>query len=177
MSQPDFSRMRLYTARMAVSPLRVQLFLAEKGIQIPETVIDIMKAEHRGEAYRRIAPNMRIPALALEDGTVIRESIAICRYVEALAPEPALFGVGALQQAQVEQWQRSMELELMLPMAMAFRHAHPMAKAIQQQVPEYGAQSRELLLPHAPAVCLDHFQQLDVWLASRLAGRSYGEIV
>ncbi|MGH8453175.1 MAG: glutathione S-transferase family protein [Nevskiales bacterium] len=138
--------MRLYSARMAVSPLRVQLFLAEKQVQIPEITLDLLKGEQRSPEYRRIAPNMRVPALVLADGTVIRESLAICRYIEVLVPEPALFGQGALQQAQVEQWQRSMELDLMLPMAMAFRHSHPMAQLIQQQVPEFGVQQRAVAM-------------------------------
>ncbi len=158
-SEPDFSATRLYTARMAVSPLRVQLFIAEKGVRIPEVSLDLLKGEQRSEEYRRIAPNMRVPALLLSDGTVIRESIAICRYLEALAPEPALFGRGALQQAVVEQWQRTMELDLMLPMAMAFRHCHPMAKVIQQQVPEFGVQQR--------AVAVRRIKLLDRELADR----------
>ncbi len=151
--------MRLYVAQMAVSPLRVQLFLAEKQVRIPETILDLLKGEQRSEEYRRIAPNMRVPALVLADGTVIRESLAICRYIEALVPEPALFGSGALQQAQVEQWQRTMELDLMLPMAMAFRHGHPMAKVIQQQVPEFGVQQR--------AVAVKRIKILDRELAER----------
>jgi glutathione S-transferase len=164
---PDFSAMRLYSARMAVSPLRVQLFLAEKNARIPETTLDLLKGEHRSPEYKAIAPNMRVPALVLPDGTVIRESLAICRYVEALVPEPALFGRGALEQALVEQWQRTVELELMLPMAMAFRHGHPMAKALQQQIPEYGVQSR--------AAALKRMALLDRELAGRewIAGEMY----
>lgn len=164
---PDFSTMRLYSARMAVSPLRVQLFLAEKGVQIPEITLDLLKGEHRTPEYKAIAPNMRVPALVLADGTVIRESLAICRYVEALVPEPPLFGRGALEQALVEQWQRTVELELMLPMAMAFRHGHPMAKALQQQIPEYGVQSR--------AAALKRMALLDRELADHewLAGETY----
>ncbi|MCI0749291.1 MAG: glutathione S-transferase family protein [Nevskiales bacterium] len=145
-TEPRFSAMRLYSARMAVSPLRVQLFLAEKNVQIPETTLDLLKGEQRSAEYQRIAPNMRVPTLMLPDGTVIRESLAICRYIEALMPEPALFGRGALQQALVEQWQRIMELELLQPMAMAFRHGHPMARTIQEQVPEFGVQARAAAL-------------------------------
>lgn len=164
---PDFGAMRLYTARMAVSPLRVQLFLAEKQVQIPETVMDLLKGEQRSAPYREIAPNMRVPALVLADGTVIRESLAICRYIDALVPKPALFGEGALQQAQVEQWQRSMEMELMMPMAMAFRHGHPMAKVLEQQVPDFGVQQR--------AVALKRIAILDRELAQRpwIAGERF----
>jgi glutathione S-transferase len=159
--------MRLYTARMAVSPLRVQLFLAEKGVAIPEVTLDLLKGEHRTPEYRAVAPNMRVPALVLADGTVIRESLAICRYVELLRPEPPLFGRTPLQQALVEQWQRIMELELLFPVAMAFRHGHPMAKAIQEQVPDFGAQSR--------TVALKRMQILDKELAHKpwIAGDAF----
>ena len=139
---PDFSAMHLYSARMAVNPLRVQLFLAEKNVQIPETTLDLLAGDHKSDAYRAIAPNMRVPALVLPNGAVLRESIAICRYIEALVPEPPLFGVGALEHALVEQWQRIMEFELMFPVAMAFRHGHPVAKALQEQIADFGTQSR-----------------------------------
>lgn len=141
---PDFSAMRLYSARMAVNPLRVQLFMAEKGIRIPEVVLDLLRGDQRSAEYRAIAPNMRVPALVLEDGSILRESVAICRYIEALVPEPLLFGRTPLEAALVEQWNRIMEMELLLPMAMAFRHGHPMAAVLERQVPEYGTQMREV---------------------------------
>nr|MBV6628784.1 glutathione S-transferase family protein [Oceanococcus sp. HetDA_MAG_MS8] len=131
--------MKLYGAHRAINSDRVTLFLAEKGVDVVFVPVNIMAGEHYAPEYRKsIAPNARVPALQLEDGTVIRESVAICRYFEELHPETALFGRGALQKAQVEMWQRLMEFELMLPIAMAFRHGHAAAAAIQKpQIAEY----------------------------------------
>ncbi len=80
-----------------------------------------------------------MPALVLDDGTVITESIAICRYFEAQKPEPALFGQGAKDIAIIEMWQRRLELHLFLPVAFVFRHLHPgMKEAEVPQVPAWG---------------------------------------
>ncbi|RWG47321.1 MAG: glutathione S-transferase [Mesorhizobium sp.] len=87
------------------------------------------------------APNplQRLPVLELDDGTVITESVAICRYFEELHPEPALFGRGALGKALVEMWQRRMELNLLGCVAAAFRHIHPAMKEWEvPQIPEWG---------------------------------------
>lgn len=136
---------KLYGARMAISSDRVELFLAEKGIEVEFVPVNLMAGEHYSEDYRRrIAPNARVPALELDDGTVLRESVAICRYFEASQPEPALFGGTPLEQARVEMWQRLMELELLMPIAMAFRHGHPAAKALEQpQIAEHAAVQKQ----------------------------------
>ena len=85
--------MKLYNNKMANSPRKVRMFLVEKNITDIEMIeIDLMKGEHKTPEYRALAPNSRIPALELDDGTVIMESTAICRYLESLYPEPNLFG-------------------------------------------------------------------------------------
>ena len=81
----------------------------------------------------------RVPALVLDDGTVITESIAICRYFEALRPDPPLFGRGALESALVEMWSRRVELHLFLPVSSIFQHLHPAMKPmVDPQVPAVG---------------------------------------
>ncbi len=137
--------MKLYGSYMAPNSDRVTLFLAEKGIDVPFVPIDLMKGEHYSESYRRkIAPNARVPALELDDGTVIRESVAICRYFEEIQPEPALMGRNPVEKAQIEMWQRLMELELMMPIAMCFRHGHPAGAALEKpQISELAQVSRE----------------------------------
>jgi glutathione S-transferase len=87
--------MKLYDSKMAPNPRRTRVFLAEKGISVPAEQVDMMKMEHRTPEYTAINPLQRMPALVLDDGTVITESIAICRYFEALQPAPPLFGTGA----------------------------------------------------------------------------------
>lgn len=136
--------MKLYGSHGAPNSDRVILFLAEKGISFPFVRVDLMAGEQYGEYRNSIAPNARVPALELDDGTVIRESVAICRYFEETEPEPALMGRNPLEKAEVEMWQRIMELELMFPIAMCFRHGHPAgAKLEQPQISEYAQVSRE----------------------------------
>ncbi len=80
-----------------------------------------------------------MPALELDDGTIITESIAICRYFEAQQPEPPMFGVGAKETALVEMWNRRCEINLLLTVANVFRHLHPAAKTLEvPQVPAWG---------------------------------------
>ncbi len=131
--------MRLFDGGRAPNPRRVRIFLAEKGIDVPLVPVDMAALEHRGEAVRARNPLQRLPVLELDDGTVLAESVAICRYFEELHPEPALFGRGAAGKATVEMWQRRMELEFFLRVGHAFRHIHPAMKEWEvPQVPEWG---------------------------------------
>lgn len=137
--------MQLYGSKMAPNSDRVEMFLQEKGIELPFVQINLMQGEHHQDEYKAIAPNRKVPSLVLDDGTVIRESVAICRYFEEIQPEPPLFGVGAVQRAQVEMWQRLMELELMMPIAMTFRHGHPAGAMLEKpQIPQL-AQSQRIV--------------------------------
>ena len=98
--------MKLYDNPMANSPRKVRMFLVEKNITDVEIVnIDLMQGEHKTPEYRAIAPNSRIPALQLDDGAVVMESTAICRYLESLYPEPNLFGENPMEIASIEMWQ------------------------------------------------------------------------
>jgi len=137
--------MKLYDNALAPNPRRVRIYLAEKGLDIPRVPVDLMAGEHKQAAYRKIAPNSRVPALELDDGTVILETVAICRYFEGLHPEPPLMGIGVRDAAIVEMWQRRMEFELLIPMAMVFRHTSPMMAALEDQVPEFGEKQRVIV--------------------------------
>ncbi len=155
--------MLLYDTKVAPNPRRVRIFLAEKGIEVPTTNVDLGKMEQKSDAYAKINALQRTPALVLDDGTVITESVAICRYFEELQPEPALFGRGALGKALVEMWQRRMELSLLAPTAMTFRHSHP--AMAQMEVPQIA----EVAETNRPRV-VDFLRVLDAHLAgSRFA--------
>ena len=131
--------MKLYDAGRAPNPRRVRVFLAEKGVTVPVISIDLARLEHKAPAYVAVNPLQRTPALELDDGTVISESIAICRYFEELHPEPPLFGTGALERARVEMWQRRLEFGLLGTVAAVFRHLHPaMAEMEVPQVAAWG---------------------------------------
>src|SRR3569833_2847540 len=129
--------MKLYDSKMAPIPRRVRIFLAEKGIEVPTEQVDMMARQHLTPEYATINPLQRMPALVLDDGTVISESIAICRYFEALRPQPALFGTGPTEIAVVEMWNRRCELNLLSAVAHVFRHTHPSMK--EREVPQVPA--------------------------------------
>lgn len=131
--------MKLYDGGRAPNPRRVRVFLAEKGIEVPLVPVDMGALGHKAPEIEALNPLMRLPVLVLDDGTVLTESVAICRYFEELQPAPPLFGTGALGRARVEMWQRRMELNLMMPVAQAFRHIHPAMKEWEiPQIPEWG---------------------------------------
>ena len=139
--------MILYDTKVAPNPRRVRIFLAEKGIEVPMTQVDLGKGEHKQADYSRINTLQRTPSLVLDDGTVITESVAICRYFEELQPEPNLFGKGALGCALVEMWRRRAELHLMMPTAMVFRHTHPAMAAMENpQIPQVAETNRPRVL-------------------------------
>ena len=130
---------------MANSPRKVRMFLVEKNITDVEIVnIDLMQGEHKTPEYRAIAPNSRIPALQLDDGTVVLESTAICRYLESLYPEPNLFGESPMEIASIEMWQCRVHNELMIPLAMGFRHLHPAMAKMETQNKEYGETQKNI---------------------------------
>ena len=101
--------MKLYDAPWAPSPRRVRVFLAEKGIEVPREAIDLRSGEHLADDYLRINPRGAVPALELDDGEVLCESAAICRYFEALQPDPPLFGTTPIEIGRIESWTRRVE--------------------------------------------------------------------
>src|SRR5215469_15311642 len=146
--------MKLYDGGRAPNPRRVRIFLAEKGITVPAEQVDLGALAQKSAAFTAINPMQRVPALVLDDGTVIAESIAICRYFEALHPDPPLFGRGALQSALVEMWNRRTELHLFMPASNVFRHLHPAMKEMEQpQVKECGEANKPRVLSFLE--CLD----------------------
>jgi len=117
--------MKLYDGGRAPNPRRVRIFLAEKAITIPAEQVDLGNLQQRSEAYTAINPLQRVPALVLDDGTVITESVAICRYFEALQPDPPLFGRDAVASALIEMWNRRVEFHLYMPVSTVICRSRP----------------------------------------------------
>ena len=136
--------MKLYTSHRAPNPRRVRWVMAEKGIEDVELVeIDILTGEHKTADYRSRVGVPHVPALELDDGTTISESIAIGRYLEALYPEPNLFGVDAREQAIIEMWTRRCEFYLANPIMLSVRHSHPALAALEAvQMPQLAELNR-----------------------------------
>jgi glutathione S-transferase len=160
--------MKLYDGGRAPNPRRVRVFLAEKGIKIPTEQVDLGAMAHKSPAYTVVNPLQRVPALELDDGTVITESIAICRYFELLQPQPALFGRDPKDVAIVEMWQRRMEFHLLTPVSHIFRNLHPAMAAMEvPQVPAWAEANK-------PRV-IEFLELLDKELSKRryVAGDNY----
>ena len=154
--------MKLFDGGLAPNPRRVRIYLAEKGIEIPLVPIDMTALEHKSDQVSSRNPLQRLPVLELDDGTIISETIAICRYFEELHAEPPLMGTDALDKAIVEMWQRRMEFHLLMPVAQAFRHLHPAMKEWENpQVAEWGEANK----PRAIETL--------TWLDGELAGREF----
>ncbi|MEO1787160.1 MAG: glutathione S-transferase family protein [Pseudomonadota bacterium] len=135
--------MILYTYPRGPNPRRVHIYLAEKGIEIATETVDITTRRNREPDLLKKNPAGGIPILELDDGTCIAESIAICRYFEALNPQPPLFGTDPRSQAIVEMWLRRVELNLMVPIGMVWAHGHPLTARLIEQIPEAAEQNRK----------------------------------
>lgn len=130
---------RYYHASRAPNPRRVQIFMDEKGIDDIEWVdISIMAGDHKKPEYLSKTGSPQVPALELEDGTVLVESPTICGYLEALYPEPNMLGRDPLETAMIDMWQRRIELRLMSTIAQAFRHTNPHMAALEDQCADWG---------------------------------------
>ncbi|MGB8819399.1 MAG: glutathione S-transferase [Rhizobiaceae bacterium] len=151
--------MKLFDGGRAPNPRRVRMFLAEKGIEVPLVPVDMGAMGHKTDEISSRNPLQRLPVLELDDGTILTESVAICRYFEELQPEPALFGRGAVGKAQVEMWNRRLELNYFYAVAAAFRHIHPAMKEWEvPQVPAWGEANKPKIL--------DFLRLFDAHLAS-----------
>jgi glutathione S-transferase len=167
--------MKLYDADWAPNPRRVRIFLKEKDFDIERVDVDLKAGAHLNDDFCHINPLRRVPVLELDDGTRISESVAICRYIEEIQPDPPLFGHGAKEKALVEMWNRRVELGFFMPVAFAFRHIHPgMATAEAPQIKEWGEANKPKAIAFLhlledqfgdrPFVAGDHFSIADITL-------------
>lgn len=153
--------MLLYHDPRAPNPRRVRMFLAEKNVAYDTVDILIADQAHQTDAFKRKNPLSLLPVLELSDGRVLRESMAICRYIEEQNPEPNLFGTDAWERAQIEMWNRHAELELLWPISQVFRNSHPFWVGKIKQAPEFASIMKE------------HVDSRFAWLDTELAGRPF----
>ncbi len=117
-----------YDYKMAPSPRRTRIILAEKGVPHESVQIDMMTGQQFSDEYRSVNPNCTIPALKLDDGSVLTDNAGIAVYLEETYPEPPLMGRTALEKADVATWQAKIEFGFAMPMAHAFRNSNPAMK-------------------------------------------------
>ncbi len=165
--------MKLFTSHRAPNPRRVRWVMAEKGIEDVALVeVDILAGEHKTADYRARVGVPHVPALELDDGVTVSESVAICRYLESLYPEPNLFGRDAREQAVVEMWTRRCEFYLANPLMLNVRLTHPalaVLEASQPQVADYNRLGAERFmrtldrhLAEHEFIALDRFTIADI---------------
>ena len=104
--------MKLFDVTIAPNPRRVRIFIAEKGIDVEYQQVDMRGGEHKTPDFLLMHPSGKLPVLETDTGEHIGESVAICRYLEALHPEPNLFGATPIELGQIEMYNRILELEL-----------------------------------------------------------------
>ena len=126
----------------APNPRRVRIFAAEKGIDLSSKEVSIPKREQKAPEYVAKNPRGQTPILELDDGTVIAESVAIMRYLEAEQPDPPLFGTTAREIAEIEMWNRRVEMILMPAIAAVWVHTHPFTAALPGRNVEWGESNR-----------------------------------
>lgn len=154
--------MMLWTAPdPAPNPRRVHLFLAAKRLEIPATALSLLQRDHKSPSTLARNPRGQVPFLELDDGRVIAESVAICRYLDELHPEPPLFGTTAFERAETDIWTRRVETTLGVPVGQFWQHGHPFTAKLVDQIPAMADQSRARTL------------EAMAWLDTQLAGNQW----
>jgi len=156
----------LYDFEMAPSPRRARILLAEKGVPFTAIQVDLRQQEQLGDAFRAINPRCTVPALRLEDGSILTDNAGIAAYLEATYPEPPMMGRTALERAEVASWNARIEMDGFMAIAEALRNSAPAMKdraltgAVNYaQIPE--------LAQRGLARAQQFFVELDAHLAER----------
>ena len=174
--------MKLYTYDPAPNPLRLAHFLKYKGIEIETHQVDMMSGEQLGEDYAAINPDKPLPALVLDDGTVLAEVVGQCMYLESLYPEKPLLGTNDLERAQVISWDHKLYLTVFMGVAEVLRNGHPnfAGRALPgpldvEQIPalvdrgrmrlEYGWEMLDKAVADRTWLAGDHFSMADIDVA------------
>lgn len=174
MAHPDWEAplgrvlpMKLYDAAMpAPNPRRVRIFLAEKGLSVPLVPVSLAAGEHKQDEHRARNSLGQVPVLELDDGTAISETISICRYLEALQPQPPLFGATPKEIGLIDMWIRRVEQQIGAHVGHVWINAHPYTERYAkthgiQRYADFGDYSRGRALGGM------------TWLDREIAGRDY----
>ena len=137
--------MKLYNHSQAPNPRRVRIFAAEKGIKLALEEINILAGKSRTPEFLAKNSSGGVPVLELDDGSYLSESVAICRYLEGLHPEPNLLGRDLREQVEIERWNRRMELELFAAIGRTFQNTSPIFQGLFKQFPDYGEAQRAVV--------------------------------
>lgn len=168
----------------APNPRRVRIFLAEKGLTLPTRTLSIVEGEHKSGDFVAKYPPGQLPMLELDDGRMLGESVAICRYLEALYPDPPLFGTNPPSIGAIDMWIRRVEMTLMMPVGNVWVHTHPLtAGVVKPQYTEFGESNRprallamqrfDRTLADTPFVAGDAYTMADIILLTTIDFASF----
>jgi len=137
--------MKLYNHALAPNPRRVRIFAAEKGMELSLEEVDILAGQCRTPEFLAKNSSGAVPVLELDDGSYLSESVAICRYLEGLHPEPNLLGRDLREQVEIERWNRRMELELFAAIGRTVQNTSSIFQGRFKQFPDYGEAQRVIV--------------------------------
>ena len=162
--------MKLYSHATAPNPRRVNVFIIEKNLEIETVKVDMQAGEHKAPEFLAKNLNGQIPVLELDDGSHLSESVSICRYLEALHPEPALFGATPVEIGRIDMHMRRIELMLARNVSTSWVNGPVVARIAKgrfKQIPEAKRQSDDNVRAY--------YKRLDAELAARrmIAGDTY----
>ena len=154
--------MKFYNS-IGPNPGVVNMFMAEKGIDIPKEEVDLMKGHNRQQPYLSKNPAGQMPALELDDGVVICEILPICEYLDETHPNPPLIGANAEERAITRMWTRRIDLNICEPMANGFRFCEGLALF----------QNRIVTVPEAADGLKRIAQDRIGWLDAHMGGKEF----
>jgi len=154
--------MKFYNS-IGPNPQVVNMFMAEKGIDIPRVQVDLMAGDNRKEPYLSKNPAGQMPALELDDGVVLCEILPICEYLDETHPNPPLIGSNPEERAITRMWTRRIDLNVCEPMANGFRFGEGLQLF----------QNRIRTIPEASAGLKMVAKERLAWLDGLVAGRQW----
>ena len=154
--------MKFYNS-IGPNPRVVKIFMAEKGLDIPRVEVNLMAGENRQAPYTEKNPAGQLPALELDDGTVLAEILPICEYLDEIHPSPPLIGTNAEERAVTRMWTRRVDLNICEPMANGFRFSEGLGLF----------KDRVRCIPHAADDLKTVAKEKLAWLDGLIAGREW----
>jgi glutathione S-transferase len=154
--------MKFYNS-IGPNPRVVNMFMAEKGIEIPKVQVDLMAGDNRKEPYLSKNPAGQMPALELDDGVVLCEILPICEYIDETHPSPPLIGTNPEERGVTRMWTRRIDLNVCEPMANGFRFGEGLRLF----------ENRVRVIPHASDDLKTVAKEKLAWLDGLVAGRQW----
>lgn len=154
--------MKFYNS-LGPNPRCVRMFMTEKGINLPAVELNLLAAENRKPPYTDKNPGGQMPALELDNGSLLAETVAICEYLEEKHPTPALIGTTAEERAETRMWQRRIELNITENLYNGFRYAEGLQLF----------KDRMHCLPEAAAGLKSIVQEKLAWLDKLMEGKQF----